>query len=117
MVNREFLAALKPEAILINTSRGPIVDELALLDALAAGKLGGVGLDVLEREPPLPGHPLLDPAAPWTNRLLVTPHLGWGTVEARRRLASEVARNLAAFQSGQQRNRVELGDTPPSVRK
>ena len=107
MVNREFLATLKPGAILINTSRGPIVDENALLDALAAGRLDGVGLDVLDREPPLPGHPLLDPNAPWAKRLLVTPHLGWGTVESRHRLASEVARNLAAFQVGERRNRVD----------
>jgi glycerate dehydrogenase len=107
LVSRQFLARLRPTAVLINTSRGPVVDEEALCEALAAGKLGGVGLDVLEREPPAPGHPLLDPRAPWAGRLLVTPHLGWGTVEARRRLAAEVARNLAAFQAGQSRNRVE----------
>jgi len=107
LVNRAFLAALKPGAILINTSRGPVVDIESLREALAAGKLGGVGLDVLPREPPEPNHPLLDPSAPWANRLLVTPHLAWGTVEARRRLALEVARNLAAFQRGERRNRVD----------
>jgi glycerate dehydrogenase len=108
LVGRDFLAAMKPEAILVNTSRGPLVDEEALLAALRAGRLGGVALDVLAREPPLPGHPLLDPRAPWAGRLLVTPHLGWGTAEARRRLMSEVAQNLIAFQAGQVRNRVEL---------
>ena len=107
LVNREFLGALKPGAILINTSRGPIVDEPALLEALRAGRLGGVGLDVLEREPPAREHPLLDPAAPWAGRLLVTPHMGWGTCEARRRLAVEVAQNLAAFLAGERRNRVD----------
>jgi glycerate dehydrogenase len=107
MVDREFLRALKADAILVNTSRGPLVDEAALGEALAAGRLGGVALDVLEREPPLPHHPLLDAAAPWASRLLVTPHLGWGTREARARLASEVAKNLAAFQAGQRRNHVE----------
>ncbi|MBN2573447.1 MAG: D-2-hydroxyacid dehydrogenase [Deltaproteobacteria bacterium] len=107
MVNREFLAALRDDAILINTSRGPVVDEAALREALAAGKLGGVGLDVLEREPPVASHPLLEPDAPWASRLLVTPHLGWGTREARARLAFEVAANLAAFQAGGRRNRVE----------
>jgi glycerate dehydrogenase len=107
MVGREFLAALKPDAILINTSRGPVVDETALLDTLRARRLAGVGLDVMEREPPPPGHPLLDPSAPWAGRLLVTPHLAWGTVEARRRLAAEVAHNLAAFQAGERRNRVD----------
>ena len=117
MVSRRFLARLKPGAFLINTSRGPLVDEEALRETLAAGRLGGVGLDVLEREPPLPDDPLLDPRAPWANRLLVTPHLGWGTVEARRRLAAEVAKNLAAFQAGQRRNRVDGVDTATSARK
>jgi glycerate dehydrogenase len=107
LVGRDFLAALPAGAILINTSRGPVVDQAALVEALAAGKLGGVGLDVLEREPPLPGDPLLAADAPWADRLLVTPHLGWGTVEARARLADEVARNLAAFVAGQRRNRVD----------
>jgi glycerate dehydrogenase len=117
LVDRRFLAHLKPGAILINTSRGPIVDEGALREALAAGTLGGVGLDVLEREPPAPGHTLLDPHAPWASRLLVTQHLGWGTVEARRRLATEVAVNLAAFLAGQGRNRVDLANPPAIVPK
>ena len=108
LVGREFLAALPAHAILINTSRGPVVDESALLAALRAGRLGGVGLDVLETEPPRPAHPLLDPNAPWASRLLVTPHLAWGTVEARQRLAAEVAQNLAAFLAGQRRNRLDL---------
>lgn len=107
MVDGAFFAAMKAGAIFINTSRGPIVDETALLDALRAGHLGGAGLDVLEREPPAPEHPLLAPDAPWAGRLLVTPHLAWGTVEARRRLASQVAQNLAAFQAGARLHRVD----------
>ncbi len=107
MVDRAFLSAMKPNAILINTSRGPVVDEDALRAALRAGKLGGVGLDVLANEPPARDHPLLDPAAPWAGRLIVTPHLAWGTVEARRRLAIAVAQNLAAFQVGARLNRVD----------
>jgi glycerate dehydrogenase len=106
LVDRDFLGALAPGAILINTSRGPVIDESALLDALRAGALGGVGLDVLATEPPAAGHPLLDPAAPWARRLVVTPHLGWGTVEARRRLATCVAGNVAAFIAGVKVNRV-----------
>jgi glycerate dehydrogenase len=106
LVDRSFLAALKPGAILVNTSRGPVVDESALLESLRAGDLGGVALDVLGTEPPAAGHPLLDPNAPWARRLLVTPHLGWGTVEARTRLAACVAGNLAAFIAGERLNRV-----------
>jgi glycerate dehydrogenase len=107
LVNARFLAALKPSAILVNTSRGALVDENALLEALRAGKLGGVGLDVMVREPPPAKHPLTDSAAPWADRLVITPHLGWGTVEARQRLASQVAANLAAFLRGERLNRVE----------
>jgi glycerate dehydrogenase len=106
LVNAAFLDALKPGAILVNTGRGGLVDEPALLAALAGGRLGGVGLDVLTQEPPAAGHPLLDPGAPWAARVVVTPHVGWGTVEARRRLAAEVTENVAAFARGEPRNRV-----------
>ena len=78
---------MKPDAILINTARGALVDEAALVAALAAGRLGGVGLDVLSVEPPPADHPLCDPRAPWAARVVVTPHIGWGAIEARRRLA------------------------------
>jgi len=107
LVDARFLGALKPSAILINTSRGPLIHEGDLVEALRAGKLGGVGLDVMVKEPPPANHPLTDPAAPWADRLVITPHLGWGTVEARQRLASQVAANLAAFQKGERVNRVE----------
>jgi glycerate dehydrogenase len=102
-----FLRAVKPGAILINTGRGALVDEPALIDALASGQLGGAGLDVLSVEPPPPDHPLTDPRAPWARRVVVTPHIGWGTVEARHRLAREVARNVAAFLEGESRNRID----------
>ncbi len=97
---------MKPGAILINTGRGALVDDAALAAALASGHLGGAGLDVLAAEPPPPNHPLTDPRAPWAARLVVTPHIGWGTLESRRRLVTEVARNLTAFLQGQTRNRV-----------
>jgi glycerate dehydrogenase len=107
MVNRTFLNAMKPGALLLNTSRGGLVDEAALIDALDEGQLGGVGLDVLTSEPPAPNHPLLDSHAPWAQRVIVTPHLGWGTEEARGRLRQEVVLNLEAFTKGERRNRVD----------
>jgi glycerate dehydrogenase len=106
LVGERFLAALRPGAIVINTGRGGLIDEAAVIAALASGRLGGLALDVLTREPPPAGHPLLDPAAPWAARVVITPHIAWGTVEARRRLALEVVANLAAFQRGEERNRV-----------
>ena len=107
LVDGAFLGALKPGAILINTGRGALVDEGALVAALADGRLGGAGLDVLAEEPPPADHPLTDPRAPFAGRVVVTPHIGWGTVEARRRLAAEVTANLAAFLRGERRNRVD----------
>ena len=107
MVDEHFLGAMKPGAILINTSRGALVDEEALLAALSHGRLGGALLDVLSEEPPPRDHPLLDPRAPWAKRVVVTPHIAWGKVEARRRLIRLVAANLAAFVSGERLNRVD----------
>ncbi len=107
LVNRAFLARLKPGVLLVNTSRGGLVDEAALIEALASGRLGGAGLDVLSREPPPADHPLTDPGAPWADRVVVTPHLAWGTVEARARLRREVVENLRAFTTGARRNRVD----------
>lgn len=106
LVGAAFLRAMRPHAILINTGRGALVDEEALRRALGTGHLGGVGLDVLSAEPPPPNHPLADPRAPWAGRVVITPHIGWGTVEARRRLVAEVESNLKAFFDGQSRHRV-----------
>ena len=107
LVNRAFLNAMKPGALLLNTSRGGLVDEVAVANALDEGHLGGVGLDVLTAEPPAPNHPLLNSHAPWAQRVIVTPHLGWGTEEARARLRQEVVLNLEAFIKGERRNRVD----------
>jgi glycerate dehydrogenase len=106
MVDARFLAAMKPGAILINTARGALIDEGALIAALASGRLGGVGLDVLAVEPPPADHPLTDARAPWASRVVVTPHIGWGAIEARRRLAAVATDNLRAFLAGQRQNRV-----------
>ncbi|MFL5307356.1 MAG: D-2-hydroxyacid dehydrogenase [Polyangia bacterium] len=107
LVNAAFLARMKRGAILLNTSRGGLIDEAALVAALESGRLGGAGLDVLSVEPPPPAHPLTDPRAPWAGRVVITPHIGWGTVEARARLVAEVTRNVAAFLAGERRNRLD----------
>jgi glycerate dehydrogenase len=106
LVDDRFMAALKPGAVLVNTGRGELIDEDAVIRALASGRLGGLCVDVLRREPPPAGHPLLDRGQPWSSRALVTPHIGWATVEARRRLAAEVIANALAYASGEERNRI-----------
>jgi len=107
MVDRKFLSLMKKTAYLINTSRGGLIHEADLVGALSRGHLAGVGLDVLAREPPPADHPLTDPKAPYAGRVIVTPHLGWGTVEARARVRQQVADNLAAFVAGERLNRVD----------
>jgi len=104
LMSRERLARMKPDAVLINTARGALVDTRALADALKAGKLGGAGIDVLEREPPPPDHPLLDASIP---NLIVTPHVAWAAREARQRCLDELAQNVLSFLSGGRRNRVD----------
>ena len=103
LVSRERLARMKPDAVLINTARGALVDAAALAAALKAGRLGGAGIDVLEREPPPADHPLLDPAIP---NLIVTPHVAWAAREARQRCLDELALNVESFLAGGRRNRV-----------
>lgn len=107
LVDAAFLDRLKPGAVLVNTGRGGLIDEAALARALASGRLGAACLDVLGEEPPAFDHPLLRADAPWAGRLLVTPHLGWATVEARARLVAQAAENLRTFLSGGRRNRVD----------
>lgn len=99
LVNDERLNLMKPTAILINTGRGPLIDEQAVANALKAGKLGAFGADVLSSEPPAEDNPLL--SAP---NAFITPHIAWATVEARRRLMEICEGNLSAFVSGTPRN-------------
>jgi glycerate dehydrogenase len=107
LVDYELLRKMKPGALLINTSRGPLIDEKALVRALSEGRLGGVGLDVLCAEPPPREHPLLDPNTPWADRVVITPHIAWGTIESRHRLMSIVVANLAAYLRGERENRMD----------
>ena len=104
MIGRDELAVMKPDAVLINTARGALVDAAALADALRKGRLGGAAIDVLEQEPPVAGNPLLDPALP---NLIVTPHIAWAARESRQRCLDELAANVSAFLAGEQRNRVD----------
>jgi len=100
---REF-ELMKPDAVLVNTARGALIDAAALATALRAGRLGGAGLDVLDQEPPEPGHPLLDPGIP---NLILTPHIAWAARESRQRCLDELALNVEAFLRGERRNRVD----------
>ncbi len=95
------LALMKPDALLINTARGGIVDEAALAAALRSGRLGGAGIDVLATEPPRAGNVLFADDIP---NLIVTPHVAWASREARQRLIDQVGENIRAFSAGTPRN-------------
>lgn len=101
LVNADRLAQMKPSAILINTGRGPLVDEKALAEALNSGRIHAAGLDVLSSEPPAADNPLLT-----ARNCFITPHLGWATKEARERLLRIAADNLRGFITGDIRNNV-----------
>ena len=101
LVNRERLALMKPTAILINTGRGPLLDEQAVADSLVTGKLYAAGIDVLTEEPPRKGSPLI--TAP---RCHITPHIAWASAAARRRLINIATNNVAAFLRGEALNRI-----------
>lgn len=104
LIDTAALERMKPDAILINTARGAVVDEAALADALRSGRIGGAGIDVLSEEPPVHGNPLLAGDIP---NLIVTPHVAWASIEARRRAVTQMAENIAAFRRGERRNRVD----------
>ena len=99
LVNAERLAWMKPTAFLLNTSRGPLIDEKALADALNAGRIAGAGLDVLASEPPPADHPLLR-----AKHCLITPHIAWATQAARSRLMNTAVANVRAFLAGRLQN-------------
>ena len=96
-------ARMKPGALLINTARGGLVDEAALLEALRSKRIGGAGFDVLEKEPPAQGHPLLDLDMP---NFIMTPHIAWSGREAMQTLADQLIDNIEAFVAGTPQNRV-----------
>jgi glycerate dehydrogenase len=95
LINAESLKKMKPSAYLINTARGPLIDDQALADALNEGRLAGAGLDVLSIEPPPPGNPLFT-----AKNCLITPHVAWASGAARTRLLKIAAENLRQFLAG-----------------
>lgn len=99
LVNAERLALMKPTAFLINTSRGPVVDEQALADALNNGQIAGAGLDVLAEEPANPNNPLLT-----ARNCYITPHIAWATQAARQRLMHIAVDNVRGFLNGKLKN-------------
>ena len=101
IINAETLALMKPGAVIINTGRGPLVDEQAVADALKNGHLLAYGADVMEQEPPRADHPLLS-----CPNAFLTPHIAWATFEARQRLMDIAVDNLQSFISGRPKNQV-----------
>ena len=99
VVNKEFISKMKDGAYFINTSRGTVVDEYALADALNTGKIGGAGLDVLSTEPPKKDNPLLS-----AKNCFITPHIAWASYETRKRLVSILYGNINAFIDGKPQN-------------
>ena len=99
LVNAHRLALMKPTAFLLNTSRGPLVDESALAEALNSGRIAGAALDVLSAEPPRADNPLLT-----AKNCLITPHLAWATRAARSRLMQTAVANVRAFLQGKPQN-------------
>lgn len=96
LINAASIAKMKPSAILINTGRGPLVDEQAVADALNGGRLAAFGADVLSQEPPRGDNPLLS-----ARNCFLTPHIAWATLEARTRLMSTATENMRQFIAGE----------------
>lgn len=96
MINEQTLALMKPSAFLINTSRGALIDEPALIKVLQEGKIAGAGLDVQETEPPVQDNPLYT-----MGNVILTPHMGWKGQETRQRLVDVVAKDIRGFFTGE----------------
>lgn len=101
LINADSLSKMKNSAVLINTSRGPVVDEDALADALNSGKIAGAALDVLKTEPANAANPLLK-----AKNCIITPHIAWAAKETRARLLSILDKNIECYLSGKPQNKV-----------
>ncbi|MDQ5944825.1 MAG: glycerate dehydrogenase [Pseudomonadota bacterium] len=100
------LQSMKRSALLINTSRGGLVDEAALVQALKEGWIAGAGFDVLTKEPPKDGNPLLSPELLALPNFLLTPHVAWASRPAMQALADQLIANIEAFVRGEPQNRI-----------
>ncbi|SHF77881.1 glycerate dehydrogenase [Mariniphaga anaerophila] len=98
-INKSAIEKMKASAVLINTGRGPLINEQDLADALNNGRIAGAGLDVLSTEPPSPNNPLAK-----AKNCCITPHIAWATTDARKRLMDIASANLKAFLNGQPQN-------------
>lgn len=99
IVNKDFLSKMKPSAVLINTSRGPVINEADLAAALKDGRIAGAGVDVLSTEPPKADNPLLR-----CENCIITPHIAWASLEARTRLMNIFKANVEGFLKGEEIN-------------
>ena len=95
IINKDTLALMKPTAFIINTARGPLIDEAALIEALKEGRIAGAGLDVQEVEPPAEDNPLYQ-----MENVILTPHMGWRGLETRQRLVSILADDIKNYLNG-----------------
>ncbi|MCL2636293.1 MAG: D-2-hydroxyacid dehydrogenase [Betaproteobacteria bacterium] len=106
LIGEAELRAMKPSALLINTARGGIVDEAALIRALREGWIAGAGFDVITAEPPPAGHPMLEPQLLALPNFLLTPHVAWASRPAMQTLAEQLIANIEAFAAARPQNRV-----------
>ena len=102
LINLERLRQMKPTTFLLNTSRGPVINDKDLATALNEGIIAGAGIDVLSVEPPVEGNPLIG-----ARNIIITPHIAWATTEARQRLMNGVLENLRAYVEGRVVNKVK----------
>jgi D-3-phosphoglycerate dehydrogenase len=111
LISRDVIRAMKPGAILVNTSRGPVVDEVALVEALQDGRLGGAGLDVFSPQPPAAGNPLLH-----MDQVVLTPHIASFTHQGRRRMGLTVVEDVLRALRGECPQYLANPDTWPRRR-
>ena len=104
LISRERIAMMKKEAILVNVARGAVCDEEAIADAILEGAIGGVGIDVYSKEPFGEDHPISKIAG--LDNVILTPHMAWGSYEARVRCCEEIALNIESYINGEKRNRI-----------